>query len=197
MGWVWKNDDDGSSNVSSANKVTEFHRSSNPIGDGQCATVKVVEAQCLTEELEPRKFIRKCKKTEQLFNVCVGRPIEMIQSNTEYMEEDVTEQMVKGSSPLELAEHQHEPLYFPVLPSYNNEATEPISSLGVRFLQAAQEMRNQFFKAVDVPHIFDNIRPPPDKKCGIPTEGRSPSEAFTGKNSDIGDDEFSGVAKDV
>ncbi|KAK6126520.1 hypothetical protein DH2020_039754 [Rehmannia glutinosa] len=91
MGWLWKNDD--SDYISS---------SSNPRGDDNsdpCATRKVVRSQCRTEEVEPGKFIRKCEKTEQIFKDCLGRPSEIVQSNKEYTEEDVTEQMVKGSFP--------------------------------------------------------------------------------------------------
>lgn len=77
MGWVWKDDDDGSNYISSsAGDVGEFRESSNPSGDGdggRCATRKVVTSQCRTEEVEPGKFIRKCEKTEQVFKDCVGR----------------------------------------------------------------------------------------------------------------------------
>ncbi|XP_042014703.1 fra a 1-associated protein-like isoform X2 [Salvia splendens] len=96
MGWLSKNGDFGY-NSSSSGDVSQFHRSSGGGDDSdRCATRKVVRSQCRTEEIEPGKFVRKCEKTEQIFKDCVGRPTEMVESNKEYTEEDVTDQMVKA-----------------------------------------------------------------------------------------------------
>ncbi|KAI3443354.1 hypothetical protein Pfo_000019 [Paulownia fortunei] len=196
MGWVWKNDDDSDYISSSAGDVREFRGSSNPNGDGEggrCATRKVVRSQCRTEEVEPGKFIRKCEKTEQVFKDCVGRPSEMVQSNKEYTEEDVTDQMVKGSFPFESVEHG--PSYFPGLRS-DIEAIERgfLGGLG-RFFQAAEDMKNEFFNSVGVPHIYDDNASSSHKR-GIHIEGRPPKEAVTKKSSD-GDVDLSGLARDV
>ncbi|KAK6139766.1 hypothetical protein DH2020_026442 [Rehmannia glutinosa] len=197
MGWEWKNDDDSSYISSSAGDLSEFRGSSNPNDDGEdgrCATRKVVRSQCRTEEVEPGKFIRKCEKTEQVFKDCVGRPSEMVQSNKEYTEEDVTDQMVKGSFPFESAEH--EPSYFPGLRS-DIEAIERNFFGGIgRFFQAAEEMKNEFFNSVGVPHMYDDNAPSSHAKRGIHIEGRPPQEAFTKKFPD-GDVDFSGLARDV
>ncbi|KAL6559079.1 hypothetical protein OROHE_006448 [Orobanche hederae] len=198
MGWVWKNDDDDDF---SSGGVPKFGDSSNPSGDGSsgddgghCATRKIVRSQCRTEEVEPGKFIRKCEKTEQLFKHSVGRPSEMVQSNKEYTEEDVTDQMVKGSFPPASAEH--EPFYFPGLRS-DIQAIERgfLGGIG-QFFQAAEQMKNDFFNSVGAQHMFDESTRSSCKKRGVPIEGPHREEAFTKRNSD-GDVDFSGVARDV
>ncbi|KAL6507810.1 hypothetical protein OROGR_024005 [Orobanche gracilis] len=197
MGWVWKNDDDDFS----SGGVPKFGDTSNPScggsddGDGgHCATRKIVRSQCRTEEVEPGKFIRKCEKTEQIFKHSVGRPSEMVQSNKEYTEEDVTDQMVKGSFPPASAEH--EPFYFSGLRS-DLEAIERDFLGGIgQFFQAAEEMKNEFFNSVGVPHMFDENARSSCKERRVPIEAPRREEAFTRRNSD-GDIDFSGVARDV
>ncbi|KAL0344872.1 UNVERIFIED_CONTAM: Fra a 1-associated protein [Sesamum radiatum] len=196
MGWVWK-DDDSDYVSSSAGDVGEFRGSNNPKVDDKgdrCATRKVVKSQCRTEEVEPGKFIRKCEKTEQIFKDCVGRPSEMIQSNKEYTEEDVTDQMVNGSFPLESAER--DPFYFPGLRS-DIEAIERGFLGGInRFFEAAEEMKNEFFSSLGVPQIFDRDSSSPHNKQGIHIEDVPPREALPKYNSD-GEVDLSGLARDV
>ncbi|GER41824.1 Mal d 1-associated protein [Striga asiatica] len=188
MGWVWKNDDDDTTGA-------EFGHSSNPSGDGgRFSTRKVVRSQCRTEEVEPGKFIRKCEKTEELFKDCAGRPTEIVQSNKEYTEEDVTDQMVKGSFSLGSAES--ESFNFPGLRS-DIEAIERSLFGGIdHFLRAAEDMKNDFFNAIRVPHMFDDKASSTDNEIGIPIEVSPPREAFPEKKSDR-DDDFSGLATDV
>ncbi|KAL0374747.1 UNVERIFIED_CONTAM: Fra a 1-associated protein [Sesamum radiatum] len=197
MGWVWKNDDDSDHVSSSSGDFGEFRGSSNVAGNGaggRCATRKVVTSQCRTEEVEPGKFIRKCEKTEQVFKDCAGRPSEMVQSNKEYSEEDVTDQMVKGSFPFKSAEHG--PSYFPGLRN-DIEAIERNFVGGIeRFFQVAEEMKDEFFRSVGAPHIYDNDAPSSHRKHGIHIEGHPPKEAFPKKNSD-GNVDLSGLARDV
>ncbi|XP_043715158.1 fra a 1-associated protein-like, partial [Telopea speciosissima] len=50
-----------------------------------------------TEEVEHGKFVRKCEKTEQILKDCIGRPVEVVKSDTEFTEEYVTNEMVKRS----------------------------------------------------------------------------------------------------
>ncbi|KAK6152237.1 hypothetical protein DH2020_014872 [Rehmannia glutinosa] len=183
MGWLWKNDD--SDYISS---------SSDPRGDGnsdRCATRKVVRSQCRTEEVEPGKFVRKCEKTEQIFKDCLGRPSEMVQSNKEYTEEDVTDQMVKGSFPLDSGEHRS----FPGLRN-DIEAIERGFFDGIsQFFEAAEEMKNEFFSSVGVPKIFDKDCSSPHKR-GNQIEGAPPQETLP-KNSRDGDVDLSGLARDI
>jgi hypothetical protein len=63
MGWRW-HDDDGDSGRGLAGGGDE---------GAQCATRRVVQSRCHTEEVEPGRFVRKCEKTEQLLRDCVGR----------------------------------------------------------------------------------------------------------------------------
>ncbi|KAI3447373.1 hypothetical protein Pfo_004038 [Paulownia fortunei] len=178
MGWTWRNDDSGYISSSSGD-VGDFGGNDN---SDRCATRKVVRSQCRTEEVEPGKFIRRCEKTEQIFKDCVGRPSEMVQSNKEYTEEDVTDQMVKGSFPLESGEHGFS--YFPGLRG-DIEAIEHSFFGGIgRFFEAAEEMKNEFFSSVGVPHIFDKDSPESHKR-GIHVEGAPPKEALPKNNPDV------------
>lgn len=118
----------------------------------------------------------------------------MVQSNKDYTEEDVTDQMVKGSFPFKSAEHG--PSYFPGLHS-DIEAIERNFFGGIaQFFQAAEEMKNEFFNSVGVPHIYDDEAPSSHKKPGTHIEGHRPKETFT-KNKSDGDFDLSGLAKDV
>lgn len=190
MGWVWRDDDEDSS---TSRDVGSFRGSSSPYtsGDGErCATRKVVSSHCRTEEVEPGRFLRKCEKTEQIFKDCIGRPSEMVQSNKEYTEEDVTEQMTKHSFPFEPAEQG--PSHFPGLRS-DIEAIERDLFGGIdRFFQAAEEMKNEFFNSIRGPHISE--APPSYKRRGN-NEGR-PQNAFP-KDDSNGEVDLSGLARDI
>ncbi|CAA3022181.1 Hypothetical predicted protein [Olea europaea subsp. europaea] len=196
MGWVWKNDDESDSISSSAGDSGEFNGSLNPRDDGNgdhCATRRILSSQCRTEEVEPGKFIRKCEKTEKIFKDCVGRPSEMVQSNKEYTEEDVTDHVVKGI-PLESSEQG--PFHFPGLRG-DIEAIERSFFGGInRFFEAAEEMKNDFFSTIAVPRIFDDESSSSRNKRGIPVEAYPPKEALPEKNSN-GDVDLSGLARDV
>lgn len=63
MGWVWKDDE--------PDELDSYARGAIP-GEN-CSIRKAVKLKCRTEEVEPRKFIRKCEKTEQLLRDCVGK----------------------------------------------------------------------------------------------------------------------------
>ncbi|KAK4478820.1 hypothetical protein RD792_014320 [Penstemon davidsonii] len=195
MGWVWKNDDEAGYDFSSVGDHGELNGLSKPDGRGDgnhCATRKVVKSQCHTEEVEPGKFIRKCEKTEQVFKDCIGRPSEMVQSNKEYTEEDVTDEMVKGSFSLDVDPGHR----FPGLRS-DIEAIERDIFGGIsRFFEAAEEMKNEFFNSVGVPKIFDHDSSSSHKNRGIPIESFPPKEDLPKNNSD-GDVDLSGLAKDI
>ena len=73
MGWRW-HDDDGDSGRGLGG-VPDLAGGG---GEGaQCATRRVVQSRCHTEEVEPGRFVRKCEKTEQLLRDCVGRYISL------------------------------------------------------------------------------------------------------------------------
>jgi hypothetical protein len=73
MGWRW-HDDDGDSGRGLAG-VPDLAGGG---GEGaQCATRRVVQSHCHTEEVEPGRFVRKCEKTERLLRDCVGRYVSL------------------------------------------------------------------------------------------------------------------------
>jgi hypothetical protein len=77
MGWRW-HDDDGDSDSDSGRGLGGVPDLAGGGGEGaQCATRRVVQSRCHTEEVEPGRFVRKCEKTEQLLRDCVGRYISL------------------------------------------------------------------------------------------------------------------------
>ncbi|XP_076908227.1 fra a 1-associated protein-like [Bidens hawaiensis] len=142
MGWVWKDDEgDGDADRSSG----ELNGS-----EARCSTRKMTSFQCRTEEVEPGMFIRKCEKTEQILKDCFGRPSEVVQSNKEYTEEDVTDQITKGSFPT-----QPSPFHFPG-PQTDMEAIErDLFGNMDRFFEAAEDMTKGFFGMFGSPRLHD------------------------------------------
>ncbi|MCD7455223.1 hypothetical protein HAX54_027435 [Datura stramonium] len=190
MGWVWKDDESDHSGADDSSVVKDFAnpRSSSGSGGERCATRKVVSTRCRTEETEPGKFIRKCEKTEQTFKDCIGRPSEMVESNKEYTEEDVTDQMTKGSYSIESSA----PFDFPGLRSDIENIERNFFSGLDRFFEAAEEMKNGFFSAFNVPRTFDDDLSSSPGRRGIPIESHLPKP----KRSD-GEVDLSGLARDV
>lgn len=189
MGWVWEDESRSTSDVAKLENP-------NPRSDDQCSTRKRVKFQCRTEEVEPGKFVRKCDKTEQIFKDCLGRPSEVVQLNKEYTEEDVTDQVMKGSFPLGSSDIA--PFDFPGLRG-DIEAIERNLFGGIgRFFEAAEEMKNGFFNALRVPHLYDGETPSSSRR-GIPIEGHPPKQASPPPkvNNSDGHVDLSGLASDV
>uniref|UniRef100_A0A803QIC5 Mal d 1-associated protein n=1 Tax=Cannabis sativa TaxID=3483 RepID=A0A803QIC5_CANSA len=167
MGWIWRDDDLESP------PPGDFPRFQNPNPSAHadsCTTRKVVTSNCRTDEVQPGKFVRKCEKTEQLLRDCVGRPPEIVQSNKEYTEDDVTDQVLRGSSPLGIG----------------------------RFFEAAEDLRDGFCNAFRDPRIFDgdSSSSPASKHRGVPIES-NPQKGEKRRNFKSGDIDLSGLTRDV
>lgn len=181
MGWVWK--DEPSDAVESTARD----------GD-RCSTRKVVRSQCKTEEVEPGKFVRKCEKTEELLRECVGRPLEVLKSNKEYTEDDVTDQVLKGTFSSD-SQHVEGAFDFPGLRSDMEEIERRFLGGINRFFGAAEGMKDSFFDAFG--DFYDRgSSSPPSVRRGIPIEGHPPKEAPP-KPDESGQFDLSGLAKDV
>ncbi|XP_074571798.1 fra a 1-associated protein [Curcuma longa] len=143
MGWEWVDDEPsgrGFGDLASPNL--------NP-SEERFSTRRVVRSSCRTEEVEPGRFVRKCEKTEQLLRDCIGRPSQVIESNTEHTEVDVTEDMNKGLISFESP--SPEPFTFPGL-QRDIEGIERTLFGGFRhFMEAAEEMTNEFFQSMGDP----------------------------------------------
>ncbi|KAM1306255.1 hypothetical protein ACFX2H_008667 [Malus domestica] len=191
MGWVWRDDEEGDSN-SSAIDI-------NPRSDGErCSTRKVVKTQCKTEEVEPGKFMRKCEKTEQFLRDCAGRPVEVVQSNKECTEDDVTDEMLKRS--VTFGSSQHGAFDFPGLRSDIEDIERNFMGGLNRFFEAAEELKSGFFSAFGTPHIFDEgpSCPLPSRMREVPIEGHRQQEAFPkASDGDSGQVDLSGLVRDV
>ncbi|XP_042483274.1 fra a 1-associated protein [Macadamia integrifolia] len=195
MGWEWRDEtNETSSSIGSAG--TGGTETSNFESGDRCSTRRIVKSQCKTEEVEPGKFVRKCEKTEQILKDCVGRPVEVVKSNTEYTEDDVTNEMSKGSFPFESS--GMEPFNFPGLRS-DIEAIERSVFGGLsQFFEAAEEMKNGFFQVFGTPRIYDR-ESSPSLRRGIPIEGPLGREAPppTRKNDESAYSDFAGQVRDV
>ncbi|XP_071710356.1 fra a 1-associated protein-like [Rutidosis leptorrhynchoides] len=192
MGWVWKDDDDD-------------HTSGeiNPRSESVCSTRKIISSQCTTEEVEPGKFIKKCEKTEQLLKDCVGRPPEVVQSNKEYTEEDVTNEMKNASFSTQSSELA--PFNFPGLRSDMEAIERNLFGNMERFFEAAEDMTKGLFGMFGSPHSYDgqdsnftifgsprlNDDTKPSSKRSVPIEPSTKPEARDG-HVDI-----SGLAREV
>ena len=97
--------------------------------------------------------------------------MELLKSNTEYTEDDVTEQVVKGSNP---SQSFGEPFDFPGLRG-DIESIERNFLGGInRFFEAAEEMKNGFFDAF----VHDRQSPSwPSMRRGVPIEGEGQSSS--------------------
>lgn len=140
----------------------------------RCSARRVINYKCRTEEVESGKFIQKCEKTEQLLRDCVGRPTELVESKTEYTENDISRDSALISNPLdgrrELAEL--EPYIPPVLRGDFDNFQQSLFGGLDSFIHAAEEMANDFFQ---------NFR----SEQGGETE--NPFRRFKGEENQMGD----------
>ncbi|KAI4348854.1 hypothetical protein L6164_009524 [Bauhinia variegata] len=196
MGWVWKGDeDDQRSSSASAGDIRE-PRNLNPRSGEQCSTRKIVKSQCKTEEVEPGRFVRKCEKTEEILRDCIGRPVEVVQSNKEYTEDDVTNEILKG--PVTFGSSDRNVFGFPGLRS-DIEALEKslFGGLGL-FIDAAEGLKNDFCDVFSkVPSIFDEQpSSSSSRRRGVPFEGNRGASPKP-KEPEWIDADLSSLARDV
>ncbi|XP_010505116.1 PREDICTED: uncharacterized protein LOC104782004 [Camelina sativa] len=192
MGWVWVDD---SSAAKAGKDLTDQPLGDSTAADDNCSTTTVVRSQCKTEEVEPGKFVRKCDKTEEVLRHCLGKPSEVVQSNTEHTEEDVTDQMVGRSALPNLFEEKN-PLNFPGLRS-DVDAIERHFFSGMKsFFEAAEEMSSSLF---DIMGDHNN----PSNRRGIPIENHPKVEEHRSDHNSPRrphsscEIDLSGLAKDV
>lgn len=197
MGWIWRDDDEPTDSNSLDIADFQNHNTVNPSLDSgdRCSTRRIVQSKCNTEEVEPGKFIRKCEKTEQILRDCVGKPTEVVESNKEYTEEDVTDEMKESFF---AASDMMRPYVFPGLRS-DIEAIERSVFGGIsRFFEAADEMRNEFSRLMNDPSLFGGDSSSSSKRQEIPIERHMSKEPKSvPNNSDSGDVDLSGLARDV
>lgn len=142
MGWVWRDEegDDQNNNMNPNFRNPNSSSSSSEI----CGTRKVVRSNCKTERVESGKFIRKCEKTETILKDCIGKPVEVVQSNTEYTEDDVTDEMTQESA----RGFDSVPFDFPGLRGDIESIERHLFGGMNRFFEAAEDVKNGFFSAV-------------------------------------------------
>ena len=138
----------------------------------------------------------------------------MVQSNKEYTEEDVTDQVLKGS--FHSGSSERGALDFPGLQSDMEAIEKSFDFPGLRgdidaiersffsgisrFFEAAEDMKNGFFGTFGGPHIFDgdSSSSSASKSRGVPIESNPREEAFRKQNKpDSGHVDLSGLARDV
>ncbi|KAF3788632.1 hypothetical protein EJ110_NYTH15056 [Nymphaea thermarum] len=144
--WRRRTGDEGFRGIGEGGDVVEVGGS----GD-RCSMRRVVRNHCWTEEAEPGNLVRKCEKTQQLLRKCVGRPVEVVESDTEYSEENVTyntsiDSVTYNTSvdSLPCESSNPEPFTFPGLRSDLEFLEQGIVGSFSRFIEAAEEMKNYF-----------------------------------------------------
>lgn len=117
-----------------------------------------------------------------------------MQSNKEYTEEDVTDEVMKASSPL--SSEFMRPFELPGLRS-DIEAIERGVFGGInRFFEAAEEIRNEFSRFLNDPSSFEGSSS--SRRREIPLEDHlSKQSKTTQHNSESGHVDISGLARDV
>ncbi|XP_068650542.1 fra a 1-associated protein [Aristolochia californica] len=165
MGWVWRDDemDEPRAGISDRGfgDIGELE-SSDTSSDHRCSMKKVVQSRCKVEEVEPGKFVNKCEKTEKLLRRCAGRPAEVVESITEYTEDDITDSMVRGSFAYKSTPSM-DGFPFPGLQNdievFEHNLSGGFSRFMEGFMEAADEMRNGLFQAFGIPSIFERQSP--------------------------------------
>ena len=136
-----------------------------------------------------------------LFPSTLVRPVEVVQSNKEYTEEDVTAQVLKGGSGSAMFGSSDQSVFdFPGLRSDIEVMERNIFGGLNRFFEAAEEMKNGFFDIfVKSPSIFDaESSSSPSMRRGIPIEEYHRQEAYPKpKEKESTDPDFAAMAKDV
>lgn len=122
----------------------------------------------------------------------------MVQSNKEYTEDDVTNEVLKGS--VSIGSSANGAFYFPGLQSDIDEIERNFLGGLSRFFEAAEDMKNGFFSSFGFPHIFDEgpSTSLPSPRREIPIESRGQQEVFPKANGgNSGEVDLSGLARDV
>lgn len=125
----------------------------------------------------------------------IARSVEVVESNREYTEEDVTDQVFKGS--FSAGSSEQGVFDFPGLRSDIDAIEHSFFDVMSRFFGAAEDIRDGFFSAFGGPHIFDgdsSSSPAFRRRTGVPS-GNHPQQheaPASGENIDL-----SGLATDV
>ncbi|KAL9662112.1 hypothetical protein QQ045_026940 [Rhodiola kirilowii] len=203
MGWVWRDEpeDDGKNYVrpsSPSGEISVLGRPESKSGE-ICSTRRIVKSQCRTEEVEAGKFIRKCEKTAQILKDCLGRPAEVVQTNKEYTEEDVTDEMLnKKPSSFPFNHSDDGPFDFPGLRNDIESIERSFFNNIKSFFDAADDIKNGFFSVFGTPNVGDWESSTSAPRRGIPVEGfPSKPPSHKSESSDLGSIDLSGLASDV
>jgi hypothetical protein len=118
----------------------------------------------------------------------------VLEFNKEYTEEDVTDEVVKGS--LSFGTSEHGSLDFPGLRSDIEGITRSLFGSLNCFFEEAEGMKKEFFNVFGTPRVFDGeSSSSPSTRRGIPVEKGHPREEQAEPES--GHVDLSGLAKDV
>ncbi|KAJ8436701.1 hypothetical protein Cgig2_027222 [Carnegiea gigantea] len=223
MRWVWREDDDESSDSGSFG-MADFRNPNSRYGD-HCSTRRIVQTKCDTEEVEPVSNMAQIyvgSYAEAIYHLDTLReklvkgafklsaiellvqqensymlPTEIVQSNKEYTEEDVTHDVMRG--PSFPGSSDVRPFEFPGLRS-DIEGIERNFFGGInRFFEVADEMRNSFFHLMNDPSLFgEHSSSSAARRQGVPIEDHIEKERETGQDeSKCGSIDLSGLARDV
>lgn len=125
------------------------------------------------------------------------RPVEVVVSNKEYTEDDVTDELLKR--PLSFETSENGALDFPGLHNDIEAISRSFFNGLNRFFEEAEEMKNGFFNAFDFPRVFDGESSSSrSTRRGVPIEGhRQDNSSPKPTEHDPGHVDLAGLAKDV
>jgi len=129
------------------------------------------------------------------FTFTLYRPVEVLQSNKEYTEEDITDEVLKGRS-VPYSSSDRGVFDFPGLRNDMEVMERNLFGGLSRFLESAEGMTNDFFDAFGKsPRIFDAESSSPSVRRGIPNARRP--EASKTQEKESGDTDYVSLAQDV
>lgn len=121
------------------------------------------------------------------------RPTELVQSNKEYTEDDVTSEVLRGSVSAGSSEHGH--FDFPGLRSDIDTIGRSIFGSMDRFFQEAEDIKNSFFSSIFNDSPSSDWDTSSYSRRGIPIEGHP--QRVTPNEPASGQVDVNGLAREV
>lgn len=146
-----------------------------------CSYAKSSRSRCFLDHNSEGKLVKKCEKSERLLRQCIGKPREILESTTQYTEEDAPHGWTLEASLDKQKELHPFPFDMPSLPHGSSQTPslpdmQPFSK-GLEdgfeiFIHAAEETMNSVFNQLGI-YSHDEERETKSHGSGkrIPSEG--------------------------
>ncbi|GLJ31416.1 hypothetical protein SUGI_0630370 [Cryptomeria japonica] len=169
-------------------RLADDRRDSSSYGsEDRCSIRKIIRNKCNTEEVEPGKFVRKCEKTQEVFRSCVGRPTELIESKTEYTEDDVSRDSSIVLNPQGHKLDELEPYIPPIFRGELENFQQGLFGGLDTLMNAAEDIARDFFQSFGYP-VDGDSRSPFERGVGsIPNEQKHREDKVHKEETGYGD----------